>query len=305
MKKFYTLLVLVSILNVSLVNAQEYFSFEAEEGYTLGNIDGQQGWTTTGLGNGERTELQIITDELTKIGERSLKINHDPQASSQPLPIMGAFHSLDTPLDRTNFSMSYSINVANPPGANSSIFALECGSIVDEKLVLEIYFSYDGRILILENAGDEFIVTEIGNWQEDTWYDIAISGEGEVVSYYLNGELKHEGALLYNIDDLRFAHDNFSGSAFFDDISINYAPLGVQDVSATSWNIYPNPVESVLNLSGLEEANSLTIFDISGKKLEQFNEFTNQIDLSHLQNGIYLLQLDTQNGPVTKKFIKK
>lgn len=86
---------------------------------------------------------------------------------------------------------------------------------------------------------------------------------------------------------------------------INDAPLGVQDVSATSWNIYPNPVESVLNLSGLEEANSLTIFDISGKKLEQFNEFTNQIDLSHLQNGIYLLHLYTQNGPVTKKFIKK
>ena len=123
----------------------------------------------------------------------------------------------------------------------------------------------------------------------------------------MNGELKHEGALLYNIDDLRFAHDNFSGSAFFDDISINYAPLGVQDVSATSWNIYPNPVESVLNLSGLEEANSLTIFDISGKLLmyqaDAFiaNKYT--MDVSSLNSGVYFVRLNTTAGTAIKKLV--
>lgn len=305
MKKLYFLLFCASLFNMAPINAQQYISFEAAEGYILGNIDGQQGWTTTGLGGGVNTELQVVTDAIAKTGERSLKITYDPQASSQPFPIMGAFYTLDTPLDRTDFSIRYSINVENPPGGNSSIFALECGSIVDEKLVLEIYFSYDGKILVLENAGTEFIVTQIGTWQEDTWYDVAISGNGEEVSYFLNGELKYVGALLYNIDDLRFAHDNFSGSAFFDDISLNYFTLGENDVNSLTWGLYPNPVEDYLNHDGLQDGESFAIFDITGKKVMESNIFTNQISVKTLPSGIYILSINGVSGHVSKKFIKK
>ncbi len=305
MNKFYSILSLVFVLSSATLHAQDYFSFEASEGYVLGNIDGQQGWTTTGLGSGQYTELQVITDQLSKTGDRSLKISYEPSASSQPFPVMGAFRNIDTPLDRTNFSITYSANIENAPGGNSSIFALECGSRADQKLVLEIYFSYDGKILVLENADVEFIVTQIGTWQEDIWYDISISGTPNGIEYSLDGELKYTGALLYDIDELRFAHDNFSGSAYFDDISVEHTTLQVTDVHVDSFKIYPNPVQNILSLQGVATLESYIIFDMTGKQLKEANTNINQIDVSNLSNGVYWLQLNTQNGPVSKKFIKK
>lgn len=305
MKKLYLLFVFTALLTASALNAQEYISFEAEEGYDLGDINLQQGWTTTGVGGEQYTQLQVVTDQIAKVGDRSLKITQDPIASSQPFPVMGAFRTLDTPLDKSNFSIGYSINVESPPGGNSSIFALECGSIVDEMLVLEIYFSYDGKILILENADTEFIVTEIGNWVQGVWYDILVSGNEEGVSYFLNGELQYTGALLYNIDELRFAHDNYSGSAFIDDVSIDHVSVQVREITENSWQIYPNPVEDVLFLEGLADVESYAIYDITGKNLSRLNNNTKQIDVSHLTNGVYFLQINTQKGQVTKKFVKK
>lgn len=304
MKKFYSLL-LFFVLGATSMNAQEHISFEDSEGYTLGNIDGQQGWTTTSLGGGQNSELQVVTDQVSKVGDRSLKITHDPAAMSQPFPVMGAYRLLDTPLDKNNFSITYSANIENAPGANSSIFALECGSRAEEKLVLEIYFSYDGKILILENIDTEFRVTEIGTWQEDIWYDITVSGNAEGVEYSLNGELKYTGALLYNIDELRFAHDNYSGSAFFDEITIQHSTLNITDVAVAMFKIYPNPTKDILNLEGADNILDYAIYDLTGKQLKATQTPNNNVDVSHLSQGVYLIQLNTENGTVSKKFIKE
>lgn len=306
MKKIYFLLSFSLLASTSLLRAQESsISFEVEEGYELGDINQQQGWTTTGIGDGLFTDLQVVSDERPKNGERSLRIINDPSIQSQPFPVMGAFRVLDAPLDKSDFSLTYSINMENPPGNSSSVFALECGSIVDEALVLEIYFFYDGKIQILENNGVDFTVTEVGTWVNDTWYDVTVSGDENEVRYFLDGELVHTGALLYNIDELRFAHDNYSGAAFFDDISIEYETLNVQDVASNSWAIYPNPAKDILNLTGLDHVKSFAIFDVSGRMLDQrIHVSTQQIDISHLNTGVYLLRINTDKGQVSKRFTK-
>lgn len=308
MKKNYFLLFIALLTSASLLYAQEnVISFEADEGYELGDINEQQGWTTTGVGSGAFTELQVVTDERSKTGERSLRIINEPNIPNQPFPILGAFYNLDNPLDISDFSIGYSISIDSAPGFSSSTFALACGSNADEKLVLEIYFVYDGRILILENnmEGTDLTETNIGTWERDVWYDLRITGDGEEVHYYLNEELVHTGELLYNIDELRFVNDNYSGSAYFDDISIAYETLNVQDLTINPWSIYPNPVKNILNLEGLDNVESYAIFDLTGRKLEQYNNSFKQIDVSHLNNGIYLLQINTDKGQVSKKFIKK
>jgi len=233
-----------------------------------------------------------------------LRILNDPNIPAQPFPVMGAFRVLDSPLDKSNFSLSYSISIDSYPGNNSSVFALECGSIVDEKLVLEIYFSYDGKILILENIDTGFTEIQVGMWDRNTWYDVTVSGNENEVQYFLNGALVHTGALLYNIDEIRFAHDNYSGAAFIDDVNINYGSLSVQEETLNSWAIYPNPVKDILYMEGLDQVKSYVIYDVAGRKLEQFHNTTKQINVSHLSNGVYLLQIHTDKGQVSKKFIK-
>ena len=304
MKKIYFLLA-ACLLNTTLSTAQEFYSFEAEEGYLLGDINNQQGWITTSLGGSDYTAMQVVTEAQAKVGSRSLKIAYDPLATFQPIPIMGAFKSLLTPLDKANFSMSYSIQMTNAPGTNSSIFALSCGSVAEQKLVMEVYFSYDGKILVLENADTEFTVTQIGTWQEGVWYDVAISGGATSVTYSLNGVEKHEGTLLYNMDELRFAHDNYSGSAYIDNVNIAHTALGTASYDlAKEWNISPNPVESILNLADLQNVENLTITDLTGKKLFESNNSLEQIQVDFLSKGIYILTVKTTEAVISRKFIK-
>jgi hypothetical protein len=71
--------------------------------------------------------------------------------------------------------------------------------------------------------------------------------------------------------------------------------------------VYPNPVENVLNLITDEDliaANSrIKVFSISGE-LVHSEVFSMQINLDKLKSGIYLVDIETINGLTTKRIIK-
>ena len=63
--------------------------------------------------------------------------------------------------------------------------------------------------------------------------------------------------------------------------------------------MYPNPVESTLFFSN--DVNVVQIFDITGKLVIFENNNINSIDVSRLDKGIYLIEIDG----VKTKFVKK
>jgi hypothetical protein len=70
--------------------------------------------------------------------------------------------------------------------------------------------------------------------------------------------------------------------------------------------IYPNPSSNYVNmhLNGNNEVLSYKIFDLQGReiiKTDAVNPKSNQIDVSSLQNGLYLLRVETTLGPISKK----
>jgi PKD repeat protein len=74
-------------------------------------------------------------------------------------------------------------------------------------------------------------------------------------------------------------------------------------------SLYPNPVEDQLNLEigSLSNDLELRLIDLSGKTLREFQLTTGRqsIDLSDLNDGLYLLQFNTGNETVTKKILKQ
>ena len=60
----------------------------------------------------------------------------------------------------------------------------------------------------------------------------------------------------------------------------------------------------LINIQSDEVIKLLTVFDLSGKKLLQTSENTNQIDVTNFKSGVYLLVIETKKGTVTKKIIK-
>jgi hypothetical protein len=73
-------------------------------------------------------------------------------------------------------------------------------------------------------------------------------------------------------------------------------------------SIYPNPVGDVINISTLDsvDINILSIYDLQGRKVlnKQFVE-NQQVNVSELLSGVYILEVTTDKGTLTKKIVKK
>jgi len=82
--------------------------------------------------------------------------------------------------------------------------------------------------------------------------------------------------------------------------------LSTEENSISGLNFWPNPATDNLyfNLSNGATVDSIKIFDISGK---QMNVRINHdfIDVSALQQGVYIIKLNTESSSNTYKFLKK
>jgi len=69
----------------------------------------------------------------------------------------------------------------------------------------------------------------------------------------------------------------------------------VTDIEKHNIKIYPNPVVDVLKLESDIEITKLTVLDITGKTIKQFNQPQESISLNELPQGIYILELSLKN----------
>ena len=85
--------------------------------------------------------------------------------------------------------------------------------------------------------------------------------------------------------------------------------LGVDNiVYNTEMSIFPNPVKDILNIKGEYTLASVKITDMSGKEVMSVLEMpvVEGIDVSSLNNGIYLITIISENGKIYKsKFVKE
>ncbi|MFA9390998.1 MAG: discoidin domain-containing protein, partial [Prolixibacteraceae bacterium] len=77
---------------------------------------------------------------------------------------------------------------------------------------------------------------------------------------------------------------------------------GVDDIR-NSVSFYPNPVKNQITLS-VNDFTSVTVYSLSGVKL--LNSIHKSFDVSNLENGIYLIKVNTSNGSILNaKFLKQ
>lgn len=73
----------------------------------------------------------------------------------------------------------------------------------------------------------------------------------------------------------------------------------IDEVGEVSVYVFPNPVSNTLNIQGVEETASLSVYSLSGKCVLQ--ETGTEIDVTSLHQGTYILRINNQYV----KFIKK
>ena len=72
----------------------------------------------------------------------------------------------------------------------------------------------------------------------------------------------------------------------------------IQDNNTSEFNIYPNPVKNVLTITG--DYSSANIYDVFGK-LVLTSQTQKTIDVSTLSNGVYFVNINTENTITVKK----
>lgn len=69
-------------------------------------------------------------------------------------------------------------------------------------------------------------------------------------------------------------------------------------------HVYPNPTNNTLHIESSEVISQIEIFNLQGQKVISAGSAIN-VDVSALANGIYLLQVTTEAGVKTEKFVKQ
>lgn len=70
-------------------------------------------------------------------------------------------------------------------------------------------------------------------------------------------------------------------------------------------SIYPNPAENTISIITQYKLLNITILDIQGRIVKIFADVNDEIDITDVQKGLYILKIDTDNGTAIEKIIKK
>lgn len=72
-------------------------------------------------------------------------------------------------------------------------------------------------------------------------------------------------------------------------------------------NFYPNPASNLLTIDNKsnQEIKSISLNDTNGRSILEFKSTSNQIDISNLSKGLYLVKIKTENGSIVKKLLKE
>ncbi|MDQ0783306.1 GEVED domain-containing protein [Chryseobacterium sp. W4I1] len=91
-----------------------------------------------------------------------------------------------------------------------------------------------------------------------------------------------------------------------EDYSVRISKPGIANpVNQTDILIYPNPVSSVLYVKNISKKAKYKIYNSAGQIIGEGILLNNQINVSKLINGVYVIDIDDNGKTVQKKFIKE
>jgi hypothetical protein len=131
----------------------------------------------------------------------------------------------------------------------------------------------------------------------------------EIVSFGGGNYNQINGSLEFNVGEVVVQTYSNSYCKLFSGFEQGYYDvLSIDEIDSknTSFSLYPNPTNGKTNLivTTINTENSTgVLIDIFGKKLFEFDlVFENSIDLSNYSAGIYILNINSNEGKLLKTF---
>lgn len=136
----------------------------------------------------------------------------------------------------------------------------------------------------------------------------SVSGSFTVPTSALSGATRMRVSMKYNANPTScetFTYGEVEDYTVIISNSVNQGISGGTGFNSSEMSIYPNPAKHTLNIS-LVEANGkdYVIYNIMGQVVGKGN-YTESLDVSSLQSGVYMLEVNTDNNKLMKRFIKE
>jgi len=187
---------------------------------------------------------------------------------------------------------------------------------------------------ILYDFGKDYRLLELSVWNHNVWGQTGAGVKSILIDYSLDQETwltigpieirKAPGSWKYTIDDsinlgeieARYVlmtaietWDSNSSCAGFSEIRIDVDQIIATDdqIEKTKFDLYPNPANNVINLNfeDISQIESIELSNAVGQVLRSYvGNSTNQIDVSDLTKGMYVVSMYTDSGKISQTFVK-
>ncbi|SFH91986.1 T9SS type A sorting domain-containing protein [Halpernia frigidisoli] len=335
MKK--TLLIATLLFAGFQMEAQNVLESLNFENFTLGNADGQNGYT---IFNGVAADYQILND-ATRL--KYLQISGSggttaTTASRYYFPAASTLGSSWSGRTAGNNILKGEFDIFT--GTSTVITAGRAGSYVFNSTgngVIGITWNantktlngYLGLTLISTGAEGGYNLSFTGTpvLAENAWYKVGYeydytTGNGKFIfpngsAYTWDNTSNATVSVIPNNNpdeqDFFVATNASAARAYgFDNYKLsatNASLLATSDAvkgEISKISVYPNPTTDVLNISNTKKVLNYKVFDASGKVVLNGRPIDLSVNVSKLTKGSYVIQFETiENGLETRKFIKK
>ncbi len=129
-------------------------------------------------------------------------------------------------------------------------------------------------------------------------------GGNNAIRYNVN--LQNGGTMYVagdtNVANIQIHHNSANPSRII--LPGNNTFLSVEDQDQHSFHVYPNPTSQVLRIKSSMNYDAVLIYDIQGKLMISQSGMEKSIDVSSLESGMYLIQIEINGQFLEKRFIK-
>ncbi|MDC8001157.1 T9SS type A sorting domain-containing protein [Aequorivita todarodis] len=223
------------------------------------------------------------------------------------------FYAISSDPNNENGSHFYSLNLAT-----GVLTEIGTGTGIPNVVAMEI--DNNGIVYAADAvSGDLFTIdvntgvgTSVGNMYPGGLYPVRSGFTVDHSTNTLYAVLQNRSGVIWsyfntvNTTTGEVTELGFGGSRKYSLFVIKEDGLGVEDQNLESFTVYPNPAANVLKIDNPQGAQikGAKLFDMLGRNTGAVL-INGEMNIENLSKGMYLLQIETENGTATKKIVKK
>nr|WP_321411946.1 T9SS type A sorting domain-containing protein [uncultured Carboxylicivirga sp.] len=169
------------------------------------------------------------------------------------------------------------------------------------KIYMDVYSAIQGRVwLKLESCGG-------GGDAIEAYAEYTSANKWQTLEFNFTVPENGNRDALVSAFSIYFNHGAVSADTWYwDNVEVGEVSTRIKGNKTNASIIYPNPVADKLNVDLCSSIQSISIYSITGTKLESTNLIGNKLDVTALPKGTYILQIIDMDGEtMSQKFVKK